>query len=82
MLWSTFLWNYQHLCPQVSLLVELMLFMLVSSAAVERGMKIYLLIYATFLQLGMIILPMQESVTKNLILSSLVRVFFQALCFN
>ena len=81
MLCSTFLWDYQHLYPQVSLLVELMLSMLASSAVVERGIKMCLLLYATFLQLGMITLPMQKSV-KNLILSSLVRVFFQALCFN
>ena len=76
MLWSTFLWNYQHLYPQVNLLVQLMLLMLASSAVVERGIKVYLLLYATFLQLGTITLPMQESVIKNLILSSLVRVFF------
>ena len=82
MLRSTFLWNYQHLYSQVSLLVELMLSMLASSAVVEGSIKIYLLLYATFLQLGMITLPMQESVIKNLILSSLIRVFFQALCFN
>ena len=78
MLCSTFLWDYQHLYPQVSLLVELMLSMLASSAVVERGIKMCLLLYATFPQLGMITLPMQKSV-KNLILSSLVRVFFQAL---
>ena len=82
MLWSTFLWNYQHLHPQVSLLVELMLSMLASSAVVERVIKMYLLLYATFLQLGTITLLMQESVIKNLIPSSLVRVLFQALCFN
>ena len=80
MLWSTFLWNYQHLYSQVNLLVELMLSMLASSAVVEGGIKMYLLLYATFLQLGTITLPMQESVIKNLILSSLIRVFFQALC--
>ena len=45
-----------------------------SSAVVERGIKMYLLLYATFLQLRTITLPMQESVIKNLILSSLVRV--------
>ena len=44
--------------------------------------SLYLVLYATFLQLRTITLPMQESVIKNLILSSLVRVFFQALCFN
>ena len=82
MLWSTFLWDYQHLYPQVSLLVEVMLLMLASSAVVERGIKMYLLLYATFLQLRTITLPVQESVIKKLILSSLVRVFFQALCFN
>ena len=65
MLWSTFRWNYQHLYPQVSLLVKLILSMAASSAAVERGIKMYLLIYATFLQLGMITLPMQESVMKK-----------------
>ena len=80
MLWSTFLWNYQHLYPQVSLLVELM--MLAISAVVERGIKMYLLLQATFLQLRTITLPMQESVIKNLILSSSGRVFFRALCFN
>ena len=74
MLWSTFLWNYLHLYPQVSLLFELMLSRLASSAVVERGIKIYLLLYATFLQLGTITQPMQESAIKNLILSSLVRV--------
>ena len=62
MFWSTFLWNYQHLYPQVSLLFELMLSMLASSAVVQRGIKMYLLLYATFLQLGTITLPMQESV--------------------
>ena len=82
MLWSTFLWNNQHLYPQVSLLIEVMLSMLASSAVVERRIKMYLLLYATFLQLRTITLPMQESVIKNLILSSLVKVFFQALCFN
>ena len=82
MLWSTFLWNYQHLYPQVSLLVELMLLMFASSDAVEKGIKMYLLLYATLFRLGTITLPMQESVIKSLILSSLVRVFFQALCFN
>ena len=82
MLWSTFLWYYQHLYPQVSLFVESIPSMLASSAVVERGIKMYLLLYATFLQLRTITLPMQESVIKNLILSSLVRVFFQALCFN
>ena len=82
MLLSTFLWDYQHLYPQVSLLVEVMLLMLASSAVVERGIKMYLLLYATFLQLRTITLPVQESVIKKLILSSLVRVFFQALCFN
>ena len=82
MLWSTFLWNYQHLHPQVSLLVKLMLSMFASSAVVERVIKMYLLLYATFLQLGTITLPMQESVMKNLILFSLVRVLFQALRFN
>ena len=66
----------------IKLLVELMLSMLASSAVVERGIKMCLLLYATFLQLRTITLPMQESVIKNLILSSLVRVFFQALCFN
>ena len=66
----------------ISLLVELMLSMLASSAVVERGIKMCLLLYATFLQLRTITLPMQESVIKNLILFSLVRVFFQALCFN
>ena len=82
MLWSTFLWNYQHLYPQVSLLVELMLLMFASSDAVEKGIKMYLLLYATLFRLGTITLPMQESVIKSLILSSLVRVVFQALCFN
>ena len=75
MLWSTFLWNYQHLYPQVSLLVELILLMPAISAVVERGIKIYLLLYATFLQLRTITLPMQESVIKNLILSSSVSYF-------
>ena len=82
MLWSTFQWNYQHLYPEVScLMVELMLSMLASSAAVERGIKMYLLIYATFLQLGTITLPMQESVIKKFN-TFLLRLFFQALCFN
>ena len=82
MLWSTFLWNYQHLYPQVSLFVELIPSMLASSAVVERGIKMYLLLYAIFLQSRTITQPMQESVIKNLILSSLFSVFFQALCFN
>ena len=82
MLWSTFQWNYQHLYPEVScLMVELMLSMLASSAAVERGIKMYLLIYATFLQLGTITIPMQECVIKKFN-TFLLRLFFQALCFN
>ena len=66
----------------IKLLVELMLSMLASSAVVERGIKMCLWLYATFLQLRTITVPMQESVIKILILFSLVRVFFQALCFN
>ena len=66
----------------IKLLVELMLSMLASSAVVERGIKMCLWLYATFLQLRTVTLPMQESVIKNIILFSLVRVFFQALCFS
>ena len=66
MLWSTFLWNYQHLYLQVNLLIEAMLSMLSSSAVFERGIKMYILLCATSLQLGMITLPMQEKVIKSL----------------